>query len=38
MLSKKQNHLWVNWHLQNNVKKDRKHPKISEGDMVRIKM
>ena len=33
---KKENHLWVNWHLQNNVKKDRKYPKINEGDMVRV--
>ena len=33
---KKENHLWVNWHLQNNSKKDRKYPKISEGDMVRV--
>ena len=30
------NRLWVNLHLQNNVKKDRKYPKINEGDMVRI--
>ena len=28
--------LWVNWHLQNNVKKKRKYPKIKEGDMVRV--
>ena len=33
---KKENHLWVNWHLQNNVKKDGTYPKINEGDMVRI--
>ena len=33
---KKENHLWVNWHLQNNVKKDRTYPKISESDMVRV--
>ena len=33
---KKENHVWVNWHLQNNVKKDRKYPKIKEGDMVRV--
>ena len=26
----------MNWHLQNNAKKDRKYPKIEEGDMVRI--
>ena len=33
---KKENHLWVNWHLQNNSKKDRQYPKINEGDMVRV--
>ena len=33
---KKENHLWVNWHLQNNATKDRKYPKINEGDMVRV--
>ena len=26
----------MNWHLQNNAKKDRKYPKINEGDMVRV--
>ena len=33
---KQENHLWVNWHLQNNATKDRKYPKINEGDMVRV--
>ena len=33
---KKENHLWVNWHLQNNATKDKKYPKINEGDMVRV--
>ena len=33
---KKEHHLSVNWHLQNIVKKDRKHPKINEADMVRF--
>ena len=33
---KSENRLWVNWHLQNAAKKDRKYPKIHEGDMVRI--
>ena len=33
---KKGNHLWVNWHLQNNATKARKYPKINEGDMVRV--
>ena len=31
----KENHLWVNWHLQNAAKKNRKHPDINDGDMVR---
>ena len=31
---KQDNHLWVDWHLQNNVKKDRKYPKINEGYMI----
>ena len=26
----------MNWHLQNNVKKNRKHPTINEGDMARV--
>ena len=33
---KSENILWVNWHLQNSAKKDRKYPKINEGDMVRV--
>ena len=33
---KQEKHLWVNWHLHNNSKKDRKYPKINEGDMVRV--
>ena len=33
---KKENYLWVNWHLQNNVKKDREYPNINEGGTVRI--
>ena len=33
---KNENHLWVNWHLQNNATKDRKYPKINEGDTVRV--
>ena len=32
----KQNHLWVNWHLQNNAKSNRKYPDIKPGDMVRV--
>ena len=33
---KKENHLWVNWHLQNNAKTYRKYPKINEVGMVRV--
>ena len=33
---KKENHLWLNWHLQNNAKQYRKYPNINEGDMVRV--
>ena len=33
---KQENHLWVNWHLQNSANKDRKYPKINEGEMVRV--
>ena len=33
---KKEHHLWVNWHLQNNATNNRKYPKINEGDMVRV--
>ena len=36
MLKKKENHLWVNWHLQNNAKSARKYPDIKAGDMVRV--
>ena len=32
---KKENHLWVNWHLQNKAKRNRKYPDIKDGDMVR---
>ena len=33
---KKENHLWVNLHLQNNATKNKKHLKINEGDTVRV--
>ena len=33
---KQENHLWANWHLQNNAKQYRTYPKINEGDMVRV--
>ena len=36
MQSKKENHLWVIWHLQNAAKKDRPDEEIKKGDMVRI--
>ena len=32
----KYSHLWVNLHLHNNATTTRKHPKINEGDMVRV--
>ena len=32
------NRLWVLWHLNEVAKRDRKYPKINEGDMVRIKI
>ena len=35
---KKENHLWVNWHLQNAANNNRKHPDIKDGDMVRYKL
>ena len=34
----KRNHLWVNWHLWDTAKRDRKYPKLSEDDYVRIKI
>ena len=34
----KENHLWVNGHLQNAAKKNRKHPDIKDGDMVRYEL
>ena len=33
---KKESHLWVNCHLQNNAKKDRTYPKNNEVDMVEL--
>ena len=33
---KSENHLWVNWHLQNSAKTNRKYEEIKEGDMVRV--
>ena len=35
-LVKQENHLWVNWHLQNNAKSNRKYPDIKPGDMARV--
>jgi len=33
---KSENHLWVNWHLQNAAKNNRPYEEIKKGDMVRI--
>ena len=33
---KKGNHLWVNWHVRNLVRKDRKHTNINEGHLVSV--
>ena len=35
---KKENHLWVNWHLQNKAKSQREYPDIKDGVMVRFKL
>ncbi len=32
------NRMWVWWHINNEAKRDRKYPKISENDNVRIKI
>ena len=34
----KENHLWIDWHLQNAAKKSRTHPEIKDGGMVRYKL
>ena len=34
--TKKENCLWVVWHLQNNARRQRKYPDISVDDMVRV--
>ena len=34
--AKKENHLWVNWHLQNSAKKDKEYHNITEGDVARV--
>ena len=33
---KKENFLWVVWHLQNQARRQRKYPEISAGNMVRV--
>lgn len=33
---KQENRMWVWWHLNNEAKKNKKYPKINEGDMVRV--
>ena len=35
---KKENRMWIWWHLNNEAKRDRKYPKIDVGNMVRIKI
>ena len=34
--TKKDNFLWVAWHLQNQTKINRKYPELKVGDMVRV--
>ena len=34
--TKKENFLWVVWHLQNNSRRQRKYPDISVNDLVRV--
>ena len=34
----KEHHLWVNLHLQNNSKRNRKHPELKDDDMVGFKL
>ena len=35
---KKEHHLWINWHLQNAAEKNRQHPEIKDGDVVRYEL
>ena len=35
---KKGSHSWVSWHLWDSAKRDRKYPKTSQNDYVRIKI
>ena len=35
---RKENHLWIMWHLQNAAKKNKKYPDIKDGDMVIFKL
>ena len=35
---KKENRMWVWWHINNEAKRDRKYPKINELDYVRVKI
>ena len=35
---KKENRIWVSWHLQISAKRNRKHPGIKKGDMIRFKL
>ena len=34
--TKKENFLWVAWHLQNHARRQRKYPEITANDLVRI--
>ena len=34
--TKKENFLWVAWHLQNNARRNRRYPEVSVDDMVRV--
>ena len=35
---KKENRLWLNWHVQNMYRNNRKYPDIKDGDMFRFKL
>ena len=36
--TKKENCLWVVWHLQNNARRNRRYPEVSVGDLVRVNL
>ena len=35
---KKENRMWIWWHITNEAKRDRKYPEIKAGQMVRVKI